>query len=131
LSLEAFSAFKGQPIVESTSDANLQIGSTVIPNLWMSGRPMWVRYLPEGTIPKISVLEIANNRERIHDSVVFLGITALSAAHDRLTNSYDVSVPGVEVHAQAFETMELGHFMMRAHSVYVLIICVAFTIAAD
>jgi signal transduction histidine kinase len=131
LSLEAFAAFKGQPIVESTSDANLQIGSTVIPEpLEMSGRPVWVRYLPPRTIPQISVLDIANNRDRIHDSVVFLGITALSAARDRLTNSYNVSVPGVEVHAQAFETMELGHFMMRAHSLYVLVICLAFTIAA-
>jgi CHASE2 domain-containing sensor protein len=131
LSLEAFAAFGGQRIVESTADANLQIGSTVIPEpVAESGRPMWVRYLPPSAIRHISVLDIASNRESIHDSAVFLGITALSAARDRLTNSRGVSVPGVEVHAQAFETMALGHFMMPAHYLYVVAVCLTLTVGA-
>lgn len=131
LSLEAFAAFQGQRIVESTADANLQIGSTVIPEpVAESGRPMWVRYLPPSAIRHISVLDIASNRESIHDSAVFLGITALSAARDRLTNSRGVSVPGVEVHAQAFETMAMGHFMMPAHYLYVVVACLTLTVGA-
>jgi signal transduction histidine kinase len=131
LSLEAFSAFTGQPIVSSNADLNLQIGTTFIPEpLGTTGRPMWVRYLPPGTIPTISVLDIAKNHDRIRDSAVFLGITALSAAHDRLTNSYGESVSGVEVHAQAFETMRRGRFMVPAASEYVLALCVALTVAA-
>jgi len=131
LSLEAFSAFVGQPIVSSNADSNLQVGSTFIPEpLGMEGRPMWVRYLPPGTIPTISALDISKNREKIHGSTVFLGITALSAARDRLTNSYGDSVSGVEVHAQAFETMRRGRFMVPAASIYVLAACLAFTVAA-
>jgi signal transduction histidine kinase len=131
LSLEAFSAYTGEPIVESTDDPSLRIGKTVIPEQKSAvGRPMTVRYLPPGTIPIISVLDIAKNRERIHDSAVFLGVTALSAAHDRLTNSYYKPVPGVEVHAQAFETMERDHFMMPAEAAYMLGLCLVFTVAA-
>ena len=131
LSLQTFSAFTGQPIVDSNADRNLQIGTTFIPEpLATTGRPMWVRYLPPGTIPQISVLEIAKNRDRIHGSAVFLGVTALSAARDRLTNSYGDSVSGVEVHAQAFETMRRGRFLVPAASEYVLGLCAVFTVAA-
>jgi signal transduction histidine kinase len=131
LSLEAFSVFKGQPIAENSADPNLQIGDTKITGRKSEiGRPMRIRYLPPGTIPIISVLDIPKNRARIHDSAVFLGITALTAAHDRLTNSYGKSVPGVEVHAQAFETMERGGFLTGAAWVYVLGLCLIFVIAA-
>ncbi len=131
LSLEAFSAFVGQPIVYSNADSNLQVGATFIPEpLGVEGRPMWVRYLPQGTIPTISVLDISENRDRIHGAVVFLGITAQSAARDRLTNSYGESVSGVEVHAQAFETMRRGRFLVPAPSIYVLAACLAFAAGA-
>jgi signal transduction histidine kinase len=61
---------------------------------------------------------------------VFLGVTALSAARDRLTNSYGDPVAGVEVHAQAFETMRRGVFMMPAAAMYVLAACLALTVGA-
>jgi signal transduction histidine kinase len=131
LSLEAFSAFTGHPIEEFFPDPYLQVGSTRIPEpMNDESRPMWIRYLPRGTIPQISVLDISANRDRIRGAAVFLGITALSAARDRLTNSYGEDVAGVEVHAQAFETMDLGHFMVRADDAYVLAVCLSFVIAA-
>ncbi|MGA3203247.1 MAG: CHASE2 domain-containing protein [Bryobacteraceae bacterium] len=131
LSLEAFAAYKGQPIVESSSNPSLQIGATVIPETTGAiGRPMLVRYLPPHTIPTISALDIEKQRDRIRGSAVFLGITALSAARDRLTNSYGDSVSGVEVHAQAFETMRLGRFLIPSGDAPVLALCVAFTVAA-
>jgi signal transduction histidine kinase len=131
LSLQAFSAFTGQPIEQTFPSRDLHIGSTAIPvPKGRDGRPMIIRYLPLGTIPIVSVLDIAQNRQRIHDSAVFLGITALSAAHDRLLNSYQDSVPGVQVHAEAFETIMRGHFMIPADDALVLGLCVAFAIAA-
>jgi signal transduction histidine kinase len=131
LSLEAFSAFAGQTVENNTANMDLQIGSMKIPEpIDDRSRPMWIRYLPLGTIPQISVLDIAKNRERIHDSAVFLGITALSAAHDRLTNPYGEPVAGVEVHAQAFETMRRGVFMMPAPAIYVLAACLALAVGA-
>ncbi len=131
LSLEAYSAYSGATVNQDFATRDLTVGKTVIPEPKKPGdRLMWVRYLPAGTIPTISVLDIATNRERIRGSVVFLGVTALSAAHDRLTNSYGTSVAGVEVHAQAFETIERGHFMVPADDSYVLGLCLAFAIAA-
>jgi signal transduction histidine kinase len=131
LSLEAFAAFRGQDIEYSTADQNVTLGSLVIPEPRdIDGRPMWIRYLPEGTIPQISVLDIPKNRDRIHGSAVFLGVTALSAARDRLTNSRGVSVPGVEVHAQAFETMRRGQFLVPAAAMYVLALCLALVVGA-
>ena len=131
LSLEAFSAFVGQPIGEDNADKDLQVGRTTIPEpIDSEARPLWIRYLPLGTIPHISALDISKNRERIHDSAVFLGITALTAARDRLTNPYGEPVAGVEVHAQAFETMRRRVFMMPAAAMYVLAACLALTVGA-
>jgi len=131
LSLEAFYAFRGEPVIESSANPSLQIGRTLIPEQkGANGRPMMVRYLPPRTIPIISVLRIPEYRDYIRGSAVFLGITALSAAHDRLTNSYGDSVPGVEVHAQAFETMELGRFLIPSGDAPVLALCIAITCAA-
>jgi signal transduction histidine kinase len=112
LALEAFRVSRGQPIVESPED--VEIGDTVIPAARADpGRPMFIRYLPEG-IPTISAAAVAHNANLIRNKTVFLGITALSAARDRLLNPYGQNVPGVEVHAHAFETMARGHFLTEA-----------------
>ena len=109
LSLEAFRIFRGEPIVESPGD--LQIGSVTIPAARSGrGRAMLVRYLPRG-VPAISALKIRENAALLQGKAVFLGITALSAARDRLVNPYGQNVPGVAVHAHAFETMARGRFL--------------------
>lgn len=131
LPLEAFAAFKGQPIVESTSTADLQIGDVTIP--WSrrgNVRSMYIRYLPPATIPTVSALDIPASQEMLRGKAVFLGVTATSAAQDRLTNSYGEVVPGVEVHAQAFETMARGNFLTPVGDSVALALCVAFTVAA-
>ena len=78
-----------------------------------AGRPMLIRYLPAG-IPTVSALHVKENANLLRGKTVFLGITALSAARDRLLNPYGVNVPGVEVHAHAFETMARGDFLHKA-----------------
>jgi signal transduction histidine kinase len=129
LALEAFSAFKGKPILESNASESLEIGSTVIPEpKGRDKRTLIIRY--GNPVTQISALKIPLYRERIRDKAVFLGITALSAARDRLTNSYGNSVPGVEVHAQAFATMMQGHFLTPAPYIYVLALCIALATAA-
>ncbi len=74
---------------------------------------MLIRYQPAG-IPTVSALHVKENANLLRGKTVFLGITALSAARDRLLNPYGVNVPGVEVHAHAFETMARGDFLRRA-----------------
>jgi signal transduction histidine kinase len=78
------------------------------------------------TIPVIDTIF----RNEIHDKTVFLGITALSAAHDRLLSPSGRDVSGVEVHAQAFETMARGRFLTRAEGSTVLLVCLGLVTAA-
>jgi signal transduction histidine kinase len=112
LALEAFRISRGQAITESPDD--LEIGGTVIPARHADAdRPMLIRYLPEG-IPTVSALRVKENASLLRGKTIFLGITALSAARDRLVNPYGQNVPGVEVHAHAFETMARGHFLRKA-----------------
>jgi len=129
LALEAFRLARRAEIVESPSD--LQIGSTVIlPSQQGPEYPMLIRYLPPRWIPTISPLQIDQQRDLIRDKTVFLGITALSAAHDRLVSPSGNDVPGVEVHAQAFETLARGQFLTRAADSTVLLVCAGLAIAA-
>ncbi len=131
LSLEAFAAFEKQPIVESSADSDLEIGKTLIPELkGAEGRPLLIRYVPSSSIRHISVVDIPRYRDIFRGAAVFVGVTALSAARDRLTNSFGNSVPGVEVHAQAFETMMRGQFLSPADDATVLGLCLMFAIAA-
>ena len=129
LALEAFRVARRADIIESPGD--LQIGSTVI----LSSRaapehPLLIRYLPPGAIPTISALHIDRQRDLIRDKTVFLGITALSAAHDRLVSPSGNDVSGVEVHAQVFETMARGQFLTRAGDSTILLVCLGLVVAA-
>ena len=122
LALQAFRLSTGaREIVESPDD--LQIGSIVIPAPRADSRSLRIRYLPPfpepGSVPRISFKELkADPRlaERMKDRVVFVGVTALSAAHDRLLTpySYGATMPGVEIHANAFETLAHGRFFRDA-----------------
>ena len=74
---------------------------------------MLIRYLPGG-VPTVSALHVRENANLLRGKTVFLGVTALSAARDRLLNPYGQNVPGVEVHAHAFETMARGDFLQHS-----------------
>jgi signal transduction histidine kinase len=128
LALEAFRVSRGQPIVESPDD--VEVDGTLIPAARADvGRPMLIRYLPSG-VPTVSVLQIAGNAEVLRGKTIFLGVTALSAARDRLLNPYGQNVPGVEVHAHAFETMARGNFLRRASNLLPLSLSLLFAAGA-
>jgi signal transduction histidine kinase len=128
LSLEAFRVYQGQPITESPED--LQIGSVTIPAARGDrGRAMLVRYLPAG-VPIISVTKIRESAASLEGKAVFLGVTALSAARDRLVNPYGENVPGVAVHAHAFETMAGGIFLQPASNLNVLGVSILYAAVA-
>jgi CHASE2 domain-containing sensor protein len=90
---------------------------------------MLIRYLPSG-IPTVSALQIRKNANLLRGKTVFLGVTALSAARDRLLNLMGKNVPGVEVHAHAFETMARGHFLRRASNLLPLGLSLLFAAGA-
>ena len=137
LSLEALRVWTGNTrvedyeakIIESPEDLEISRSSLRIPTpVQGSGRPLLIRYLASG-IPTISVLDIDQNRQMLHGKAIFLGVTALSAARDRLVNPLRQTLSGVEVHAQAFETMVHGKFLVAASNTAWLLVCVSVAIA--
>ncbi len=117
LALEAFRLARGAKILESPSD--LQVGDLVIPapRAGGVGRPLRVLYTRE-SIPSVSLKELLAKPElaaRFNGQVVFIGVTSISATYDRVATPYGQGrIPGVEVHAQLFETLERGRFLTNA-----------------
>lgn len=124
MSLEALRLATGTPIEESPDE--LRLGGLVVPAPRVDGvRLMPIRYRAPGVIPTISVLDIAQHHDLIRGKVVFLGVTSLSAANDRLVNPAGQDVAGVEVHAQAFETMAARDFIQEPANQTVFLTCAA------
>jgi signal transduction histidine kinase len=127
LALEAFRLARGERILESPED--LQIGNELIPAARTSegNRPLRVLYTRE-PIPQISLKDLVDKPElaaRFHGQVVFVGVTSISGSYDRVATPYGQGrIPGVEVHARLFETLERGRFLTDASTSSVLGFCV-------
>jgi len=132
LSLEAFRLARGERILESPEE--IQIGNLVIPAA-RSGklnRPLRVLYSkrPE----QISIKQLNDDPKlaaRFTDKTVFVGVTSDTATYDRVDTPFGGGrIPGVEVHAQLFETLERGHFLTNAPESSVLGFCLLAAILA-
>ncbi|HTC36117.1 MAG TPA: CHASE2 domain-containing protein [Bryobacteraceae bacterium] len=128
LALEAYRLARKARILESPND--LQIGDEVIPapRSGSVGRPLRVLYTRE-PIPSVSLKDLVDKPElaaRFNGQVVFIGVTSISATYDRVATPYGQGrIPGVEVHAQLFETLERGQFLTDASNLAVLGFCLA------
>jgi signal transduction histidine kinase len=134
LSLEAFRLSRGAPIIESPTD--LQIGGTVIP-VRGDGRPMRVRFIPfdMAPIPRVSLKDLLDNPGRAKEftgKVVFIGVTAITEVRDRLLTPYALGrqTTGIEINAQAFETMAQGLFISDVSDFWVLLFSFGLVVAA-
>ncbi len=131
LALEAFRLAAGSPIVESPDDR--QVGSISIPAPQSSDeRALRIRYQRPGP-PMWSIRQLVDHpelAEKFRGKTVFIGYTALSYVRDRLFDPYGEAVQGVAIHAQAFETMEHGHFLVPASDLTVVASCVLLALAA-
>ncbi|MFB3825817.1 MAG: CHASE2 domain-containing protein [Bryobacteraceae bacterium] len=119
LALEAFRVSRGARILESPDD--LQVAGVVIPSPVAGGRLMRIRYVPPNMppIPRATLQQVLNDPSaaRIFAAkVVFVGVTAQTAVRDWLMTPYSPSVPmmGLEIHANAFETIAQGRFLTGA-----------------
>jgi signal transduction histidine kinase len=125
-------------IVESPSD--LQVGGVVVPARRTDARAVYVRRLPGGSdgstsIPRLSLLQLRQNpaaAAMFRDKVVFIGVTAQSAARDRLLTPYNSErpMPGVEIHANAFETLAQARFAVAAGNLEVAGVCALLVVLA-
>jgi signal transduction histidine kinase len=133
LGLETFRLARGERILESPDD--LQIGNEIVPAPRTSDSDRALRVLfSRPPIPQISLLELAKKPDlaaRFGGQAVFIGVTSISATYDRVATPYGQGrIPGVEVHAQLFETLERGRFLVGASNLAVLGFCLSAGILA-
>jgi signal transduction histidine kinase len=138
LSLEAFRRAREARIVETPQ--GLDIGDVHVPARRDSGRLLRIRYLPpeangDSRIPQVTLREVVTKPESARafaGKVVFVGATAQSATRDRMMTPYNTlrPMPGVEIHAQAFETLAQGRFYDDASPSLVFLIAMLFIGAA-
>ena len=146
LSLEAFRLSRGAEIVES-SEGPLKIGGTTIPiryDTWeenrrreTDGRTMYIRFIPNQNpqVPEISLKGLIDHPElasQLRGKAVFVGFTATSAVLDRLFTPNDFKTPtsGIQINADAFETMAQGLFITDVGDSWVLLFSLALLVAA-
>jgi signal transduction histidine kinase len=121
LPLVAFSLAQGKPIVEAPPDG-LLLGDLLIPTPRDGSATMFIRYRRSSGLT-ISAMDLAQRADEIRGKTVFFGITALSAARDRLVNPFAREVPGVEVHQIAYETIARKQFLTPARDDTELLTC--------
>ena len=133
LALEAFRLAKGKRLLETPED--VQIGDEIIPAARTNegNRPLRVLYSPDA-IPEISIEELKDKPElaaRFTGQTVFVGVTSDTATYDRVATPYRRGrIPGVEVHAQLFETLERGKFLINASDLSLVVFCLLVGILA-
>jgi signal transduction histidine kinase len=118
LSLEALRLRQGARFIRG-SPVDLTAGRITIPSRWDDGRPLRVRFRDASLVPHVSVHDLLERpalARTLAGRVVFTGVTALSASPDRLFTPLSSAQPwpGVEFHAQAYETMAAGDFLVDA-----------------
>lgn len=119
LSLEAYRLWRAEPYILETPES-LLVGSVEIPASRQNGRLLQIRFLPPAGqsgsgITRISANDVLAQPGKFplsNDAVLFVGVTAPSAARDRLMTpfSYGRTMQGVEIHANAFETLASRRF---------------------
>ena len=133
LALEAFRLARGERILESPED--IQVGKRVIPAARTNeaDRPLRVLYAQELT-PEISIKQLKDHPEQaaqFSGQTVFVGVTSDTATYDRVATPYgNGRIPGIEVHAQLFETLERGHFLTDSSILSVVEFCLVAGIVA-
>jgi signal transduction histidine kinase len=125
MALEAYRLRTGAAVIEESLNS-LSLGTVEIPARRETGRALYIRY--SDGIPVASVM--AANLPELRDKVVFIGVTAQSAARDRLMTPLGAMMSGVEIHAQAYETLARQKFLTPASLSSVAAICFAFACTA-
>ncbi len=127
LALETFAAARGAQITENPPDG-IQAGDVFIPARQSDQYQLWIRYL-QRPLPMVSAMHIDEHRDLLRGKAVFVGITALSAARDRPVTPLG-EIPGVELHAQIYETIAHGDFLIPARNDVEFVLCAMLAAAA-
>jgi signal transduction histidine kinase len=122
LALETYLIGQGQKPSDETQ-ASVRIGDIVI----RPDQPLLIRYRPpDRAIRTISLAELRADHslaKQFSGKTVFFGVTA-QTAEDRQQTPYSTMMPGVEIHANVFETIANRLFLVPAPSWAILAFCV-------
>jgi len=136
LALATFLAAKGGDITESPDELLIGIMRIPLNARDNDGRLMRIQYTPQtmGGIPRVSIADLDQHPEmasKFAGKVVFAGETAQSSS-DHWMTPYSASepMPGIEVNANAYETIDRHMFLVDAHLTKVVAVCVVLTVAA-
>ena len=139
--MEAFRLSRGAPIVETQSGlhtmSDVQVGHTLIPTRRTGdGRLMRIRYVPPPmTIPKVSLQRLRENPSlaaQFAGKVVFVGVTGVGEVRDTQYTpyAYGQTTTGIEINANAFETLAQGRFITDLGDQWVLLFSLLLVVAA-
>jgi len=150
LALEAFRLSRGARILESTGEgAGLDVGGAAVPIPYQggmllkpgaaveSGRLMRLEFPPPRgmqPIPRVSLKGLIDDHSlagAFTGKVVFVGVTAVTELHDRLSTpiSPTVQTSGIEIHSLAFETLAQGLFLLDVRPDVEFLVCLGIAIA--
>jgi signal transduction histidine kinase len=131
LALDTWLAVKHLEITESPDE--LVAGSTIIPSRDSDGRTLRVRYTPPSMhgIPRVSIAELDRDpalASKFAGKVVFAGVTAQTATDRWMTPYSDsIAMPGIEFHANLYETLARRMFLVDAPVTLIVLTCFALT----
>ena len=132
VAVEALRLVKSAKYVEE-SPGELTIGEIRIPVDRQIQRSIRIRYRAGG-VPVVPLHSLVEQPQQyaalISGRTVFIGVTALTAARDRLYTPFQQTMSGVEIHANAFETLAGGRFLTQMSSLNVILLCLAIVVAA-
>ena len=131
LSLQAYLTANGVPDVVEESPDDMIVGNMRIPTTDREAHVIRIRYSPV-EIPRVSIAELdadPTHAAQFAGKTVFVGETA-QAGGDRVRTPYSNDRPafGVEIHANAYETLARHTFLVDAPLTAVLLSCL--TLAA-
>lgn len=125
MALEAYRLHSGAGAIEESLDT-IVVGSTEVPARRETRRALYIRYGEGVPVASVSAAKLPP----LQGKAVFIGVTPQSAARDRFMTPNGVMMSGVEIHAQAFETLSRRDFLSPASLSSVAAVCLALTIAA-
>jgi len=112
LSLEGLRVSRGVQIVPQEPAGDIQVGGTTIP---ARSRILRISFAAQPPIPRVSIQALKDHPESssvFTGKTVFVGDTSLNSVDRKMTPLGDL--PGVEIHAQAFETLAHASFLVDA-----------------
>jgi signal transduction histidine kinase len=128
LALEAFRLARMAPIVESPEDVRVGKETIPAPLTVNQNRPLRVVYnVVYNKDDRPSLVDLVADPSksiRADGKAVFIGVTALSATRDRVRTPVG-EMPGVEVHAHLYETLQGGYFLTDAPNLMVPAVCLS------